>query len=232
MPTEWRGVNADRATREVFVDTHAADGLDLDEVDLLGQAWAEVQPQVARRLLIAAVQAFAARGYHATTTRDIAGQVGLSPAGVYVHFRSKEELLYRISLLGHQQSLRVISGAAAAHDDPVDRLRAVVRDFTAWHARYHTPARVIQYELHALSAEHYAEITSLRRDIDHVVRESLDHGIARGVFDVPDVPGAALALLSLSVDVARWYRSSGRRLPEDVGALYADLALRMVTRPG
>lgn len=37
-------------------------------------SWAEVTPDAARRLLIAAVQAFAERGYHATTTRDIASR--------------------------------------------------------------------------------------------------------------------------------------------------------------
>lgn len=40
----------------------------------------------------AAADAFAAKGFHATTTRDIAGRAGLSPAGVYVHFASKEDL--------------------------------------------------------------------------------------------------------------------------------------------
>ncbi|MGW2996243.1 TetR family transcriptional regulator, partial [Streptomyces sp. NPDC001193] len=33
--------------------------------------WSEVTPDAARRLLVAAVEAFAERGYHATTTRDI-----------------------------------------------------------------------------------------------------------------------------------------------------------------
>lgn len=36
--------------------------------------WSEVTPDAARRLLVAAVEAFAERGYHATTTRDIAGR--------------------------------------------------------------------------------------------------------------------------------------------------------------
>lgn len=38
------------------------------------QPWSEVTPDAARRLLVAAVEAFAERGYHATTTRDIAGR--------------------------------------------------------------------------------------------------------------------------------------------------------------
>ncbi|MEV4411559.1 TetR/AcrR family transcriptional regulator [Catellatospora sp. NPDC049609] len=202
--------------------------VDLDEVEMLDRAWQDVTPAPARRLLIAAVQAFAERGYHATTTRDIANRVGMSPAGVYVHYRSKEELLHRICLIGHRHSLVALRAAAARSQDPVTQLRDVVGDFAAWHALFHTPARVISYELNHLEPAHLTEITALRHEMDLVVRATLEHGVKQGVFDVPDIPGTGLALLSLTVDVARWYRSSGRRAPEDIGALYADLAVRMV----
>ncbi|NUT33629.1 MAG: TetR/AcrR family transcriptional regulator [Hamadaea sp.] len=211
------------------MQTPPAADLDPGEVSLLETAWEEVQPAPARRLLIAAVEAFAAKGYHATTTRDIASRVGMSPAGVYVHYRAKEELLYRICLIGHRHSLVVIRAAAErGGDDPAEQLRAVIGDFAAWHARFHVPARVIAYELGALDPGHLTEIVGLRREIDQVVRATLERGVARGVFDVPDVAGTAMALESLTVDVARWYRASGSRTPEDVAKLYADLALRMV----
>jgi AcrR family transcriptional regulator len=201
-----------------------------DDTELLDDAWRDVQPLPARRLLVAAVQEFAERGYHATTTRDISTRVGMSPAGVYVHYKSKEALLHRICLISHTQSLAAIRAAASSAADPVRQLGAVIGDFAAWHARYHIPARVISYELSALSPEHYEEIVRLRHQIDLMVRSTLEQGVARGVFDVADVPGTARALLSLTIDVARWYRSSGRQAPEDIGRLYADLAVRMVRR--
>jgi hypothetical protein len=37
-----------------------------------------------------------------------------------------------------------------------------------------------------------------------------------------------LALLSLGIDVARWYRDEGRWTPDEVAAHYRLLALRMV----
>jgi hypothetical protein len=49
-----------------------------------------------------------------------------------------------------------------------------------------------------------------------------------GEFDVPDVPGTTLAVLSLCIDVSRWFKDEGHRTPDEVGALYADLVLRMV----
>jgi hypothetical protein len=39
---------------------------------------------------------------------------------------------------------------------------------------------------------------------------------------------AALALLSLGIDIARWYRDEGTWTPEDIGDNYAELALRIV----
>jgi AcrR family transcriptional regulator len=197
----------------------------------LDKVWHDIQPQVVRRLMIAATQEFGARGYHATTTRDIASRAGLSPAGVYVHFKSKEEVLYRISLVGHQHSLARTVASAEGVDDPFDRLRAVVSGFSAWHADYHVPARVIEYELGALSADHFAEIATLRRKIDAVFRETLEYGVGRGAFEVPDIAGAALVLTSLGIDVSRWYRDDGARTPESIGELHASLAERMFRRP-
>jgi AcrR family transcriptional regulator len=188
------------------------------------------RPAAVERLLEAASEAFADKGFHATTTRDIAARVGLSPAAVYVHFASKEELLYELSLVGHRAALAiVVSAAGRAGIPPAGRLQAVVSDFASWHARHRRTARVVQYELAALTPEHRAVIDGLRRQIQDRMRELLDAGVATGEFVVPDVPGTALALLSLVVDVARWYRPEGPRSPDDIGALYADLALRMVT---
>jgi AcrR family transcriptional regulator len=155
----------------------------------------------------------------------------MSPAAVYVHFATKEALLYELSLVGHRTALDLVASAAAsATDDPRPRLRAVVSEFAAWHARHRRTARVVQYELAALTPGHRKVIAALRRDIQEQVRMLLDAGVRAGDFVVPDIDGTALALMSLVVDVARWYRPDGPRSPEDIGALYADLALRMVTK--
>ncbi|CAL9285110.1 MULTISPECIES: TetR/AcrR family transcriptional regulator [unclassified Streptomyces] len=191
--------------------------------------WGEVTPDAARRLLVAAVDAFAERGYHATTTRDIASRAGMSPAALYIHYKTKEELLHRISRIGHDKALEILHEAADGPGTAAERLAAAVRSFVRWHAERHTTARVVQYELDALTPEHRAEIVALRRETDAAVRRIINDGVAAGEFDVPDVPGTTLAVLSLCIDVARWFNAQGSRTPDEVGALYADLVLRMVT---
>ncbi|WP_394621525.1 TetR/AcrR family transcriptional regulator [Lentzea sp. JNUCC 0626] len=198
----------------------------LDGFALLDETWRTVTPDAARRMLIAAAHAFAGKGYHATTTRDIASLAGMSPAAVYIHYRSKEELLFNISLVGHETSLKLLSGIEGK--GATQRLKNAVAAFAGWHAEFHTTARVVQYELGALSPEHHAEVAELRRQIEQRMRSFIADGVEAGVFDVPDLKGATLAVLSLCIDVARWYRPDGKRTPDEIGALYADLVLRMV----
>ncbi|WP_329132765.1 TetR/AcrR family transcriptional regulator [Streptomyces sp. NBC_00670] len=192
------------------------------------EPWVEVTPDAARRLLVAAVDAFAERGYHATTTRDIASRAGMSPAALYIHYKTKEELLQRISRIGHEKVLEILQVAARGEGNATERLADAVSSFVRWHAGRRTTARVVQYELDALGPEARAEIVALRRRVDAEVRGIIEDGVASGEFDVLDVRGTTLAVLSLCVDVARWFTIDGPRTPEEIGTLYADLVLRMV----
>ncbi|MFF0891062.1 TetR/AcrR family transcriptional regulator [Streptomyces sp. NPDC001046] len=196
------------------------------------QAWGEVTPDAARRLLIAAVEAFAERGYHATTTRDIAGRAGMSPAALYIHYKTKEELLHRISRIGHEKALEILRTASRREGGPTERLADAVSSFVRWHAGGRTTARVVQYELDSLGPDARAEILALRRLVDAEIRGIIEEGARSGEFDVVDVHGTTLAVLSLCIDVARWFNVGGPRTPEEVGELYADLVLRMVGAAG
>src|SRR4051794_34001239 len=84
------------------------------------------QPDARTRLSRAAVAAFAAKGFHGTTTRDISTAAGMSPAALYVHHRSKEELLYELSRLGHERVLQMVRASVARSDDPVEQLGVLV----------------------------------------------------------------------------------------------------------
>lgn len=201
-------------------------------VDDSPELWPAELGEVARRLLTSAVRCFAANGYHATTTRDIAAGVGLSPAAMYVHFPTKELVLFEIVRSGHQRALDDLSAPEVARaGDAAATLRVLVSRYTAWHARHHVTARVAQYELSGLTAEHYEDILHLRHQTNEVFRHAVAKGVADGTFDQVDVNRVVRAMLSLAIDLTRWYRLDGSDHPEELGEFYADLALRLVTSP-
>lgn len=179
------------------------------------------------RLAEAAVAAFAERGYHGTTTRDIASAAGMSPAALYVHHSSKEELLYLISKAGHEQALTVLRQAVDTSEDPVEQLHAVMRAFVEHHVRTHTSARIVNYELAALSPQHLAEMAGIRSEIDTLFSELVNRGISTGAFHTRYPRMATVALQSLGIDIARWYREGGWS-EEEIADGYVDIALRIV----
>jgi AcrR family transcriptional regulator len=182
----------------------------------------------AQRLMDAAVDAFADNGFHATSTRDIAARANMSPAGVYVHFASKQDLLFQLCHRGHVLALEIVATARASAPGPPDQLFAIVSAFARWHAEQFRTARIVQYEFPHLTPEHREVVLALRRQIDEVIRGVLRSGVASGDFDVPDVAMTTLALQSLSIDVARWYEPGIRQTPEAIGTAYGKLALRLV----
>ena len=184
------------------------------------------------RLMEAAADAFADHGFHATTTRDIASRAGLSPAGVYVHFASKEDLLFALSERGHEAARNLLVDAATAAHSPSEGLRAILDIFSAWHAEHYRVGRIVQYEFVHLTAAHREVVLRLRKEIDGVVRSVLLAGVASGEFEVEDVQATTLALMSMCVDVARWYTPGIRRTPAQIGATNARLGLRLVGARG
>jgi AcrR family transcriptional regulator len=180
-----------------------------------------------QRLLQAAVEAFAEKGFTATTTRDIASRAGMSPAAVYVHHDTKESLLFTVSVEGHQAALDVIRTAASMDGDHVERLVHMVRQFSTWHAVNRRVGRIVQYEFDALTTDHRAEIAGYRRRIERVMQDVLTAGVGDGAFEVVDVPGTTRAILSLSIDLVRWFTPRGSHSAEEIAELHAELAVRM-----
>jgi AcrR family transcriptional regulator len=189
--------------------------------------WAAVPPGGSRRVLFAALEVFSARGYRASTTREIARRAGMSPAAVYVHYRSKVDLLSTMARTGHAAVLAEVQESLEGVEDPVDRLHRLMSTFVAWHARNHTHARVIQYELHELPPDEFAEIRNLRRQFEKLLKGELERGIESGDFNIEDLRSTELALLSMGIDVARWW-TPRYAAPDRLGAAYAQLALRLV----
>jgi AcrR family transcriptional regulator len=194
--------------------------------------WAKVEHDTARRILVAAVDAFADVGYHAATTREIARRAGLSSAGVYAFYASKSELLVTISTIGHEAALEALQSAMADAEGSTDRIWRSVCALAEWHAQNHKLARIVQQEIRALPAEARPRITKLRRKFQLQLSAELRRGVATGEFEIEDVRAATTAILSLCIDITRWYSSGSPYSPTQLGERYADLCLRMISRSG
>ncbi|MGW0246410.1 TetR/AcrR family transcriptional regulator [Nocardia goodfellowii] len=195
--------------------------------DFSHELWTGAYNEVARNLLTSATRCFASKGFQGTTTRDISAGAGLSPAAMYVHFPTKEHMLFEISRIAHIKAHEALQ--VPDPGGPVEHLRKVVAEHVICNARYHVAARVAQYELANLTADHLAEIRNIRRRTTTLYRNLVSHGIDHGAFTPTDVTRMVRGIIALAIDPVRWYRLSGPDTPEELGAFNAGLAVAMVT---
>lgn len=180
------------------------------------------------RLLQAAVESFAEVGYHATTTRSIAKRARMSPAAVYVHYESKLHLLKLISKMGHEGAQQTLETALTIEGSEKERIRAAIYAFARWHVDNQTTARVVQYEYRHIPSREREGIRRLRRRMQADVAEVITRGVGSGEFTTPDPAGAALAIVSMCVDLSRWYSEKETRSPDEIGELYSQIALTIL----
>lgn len=181
-------------------------------------------PATAKRLLAGATECFAANGYQATTTRDISSTANLSPGSLYVHFKSKEHLLHELIHSAHGELLAALQAlpeptAGSALQVVTDQIRTV----THWHVENHLLARVAQTELPNLSDEHFQSVREQRAAIEAILTTPVVTGCEAGVFQCADPRLFVRAVLSLSIDVIRWYAPNGRYGAADLAQSNVDI---------
>ena len=180
-------------------------------------------------ILDAATAVMAEHGYHGTSVRDIAVRAGVSPAALYHHFPSKQQVLVTIMERGIEALLeRTRAAVDAAGPHPADRLRALVETQVLFHLEDQRGTLLGTSELRALEepvrGAHRAKRAEQQRMFDGVVTD----GVTRGVFGTPLPDEAARAIVVMCTGVAGWYSPRGRLSRTEVVGRYQRLALDMV----
>jgi AcrR family transcriptional regulator len=149
-------------------------------------------------ILSTTIELLDALGLAATRVADVAEALDVSPALVFYHFGTKDELVAEAFAHAVERDLHRLEKVASG-DDPVERLRRVLRHYgptgraTGWR---------IWIDAWAVALRDPTIRKALKR-LDHqwqdILRGVVDDGVASGVFTCPD-PEATVARLSALVD--------------------------------
>ncbi len=177
----------------------------------------------------AALRLFARHGYAAVSMRQIAAEVGVQAGALYLYTPDKQSLLFDL-LKAHMEDVLAAWAEEPKGPDPLARLEA----FTRFHIRFHLArpdAVFLSYmELRNLEPENFAAIEALRHAYEDQLHAILSDGQAQGVFAVPDLRLATMALIAMLTGVNTWYRDGGRLSRETVADIYCDMVRRAVGR--
>ncbi|QBD83113.1 TetR/AcrR family transcriptional regulator [Ktedonosporobacter rubrisoli] len=171
-------------------------------------------------ILEAAVQLFAAYGYHAAPLRDIARIAGIQAASIYHHYPNKQALLIEIMETYMQRLNNRMEHILREHDDPMQRLHEAIASHIRLHTSHKAEFFIIDTEIRSLEDEKRSYILALRDRYEKLLQELLQDGMERGCFRASDVKVTSYAIIAMCTEVASWFRPDGRLSVQQVIDIY------------
>jgi TetR/AcrR family fatty acid metabolism transcriptional regulator len=135
-----------------------------------------------RKILEAASQVFAEKGYGRATVSEIAGKAGIAEASIYQYFRSKEDLL--LSVPGNwldqlaEELERVFSGRLT----PYERLQYLLRRWALDFQNKEWETRVLILELYRNPAYYNSQAYKHTHRFWGLIRRAVEEGRKSGFF--------------------------------------------------
>ncbi len=179
------------------------------------------------RVRDAALRLFARHGYAAVSMRQIATEVGVQAGALYLYTPDKQSLLFDL-MRGHMDDVLAAWEVEPKGQTATERLEA----FARFHLRFHLDrpdAVFLSYmELRNLEPENFVVVEGLRRRYEEELMAILRDGQEAGLFQVPDLKLATMALIAMLTGVNTWYREGGRLSRERVERIYWNMIRRAV----
>jgi len=173
-----------------------------------------------------AFELFLTDGYAQTPLSRIASAVGLTKAGLYHYFKSKEELLFLIHERHLQKHMIPILEKAERIADPQERIATFIRAYTRHAMTEDASARVLVHEVGNLMPHHRAKIESVwKRTLDllrNAVAEMQNEGTAKRL----NRTFAAFAALGMCTWTFYWFDYERRETVDELADTYAEIFLK------
>jgi len=191
-----------------------------------------LDPQERReQILNAALDAFHAKGYGQTSVRDLGNAVGMSVAGMYHYFSTKEDILFAIIYNSVDRLLVGLEDARRSADTPEDRLRAMLAETVRIVIEHREEIRILIDNADKLPQDRRDQIREKRAQSASIVRAELERLRAAGrLSEHLDLNVITFSINGMANWVYHWYRPEGPMGVRELTDQMADIFLHGILR--
>jgi len=139
-----------------------------------------------RRIISAAAEVFAAKGYDGARIEEIAERAGINKAMLYYHVGDKARLYAAVLVESLDRALGLLRQATAGRASPSEKLQAILDTLAEFGTSNPEFIPIVMREV-ASGGRHLPEEMSLRLGaVFRIVGDVLSEGVAQGVFRPTD----------------------------------------------
>jgi TetR/AcrR family transcriptional regulator, cholesterol catabolism regulator len=162
-----------------------------------------------KRLLKASIDLFSAKGYTATSIRDIAKAMNMSVSNLYHYFGSKEQLFLTIMEDSSKGLLDELRRVSAMDLEPMERFKLMLHAHLHHATGHQKEARVFFIEEEHLPLDGCKMNKRIQREIVALYRNELERLQTAGYTNMRSVSTVALHVLGVINWHLLWYRPKG-----------------------
>src|SRR5215468_841029 len=133
-----------------------------------------------QRLLDAAEEVFAEKGYHGAGVEDIVRASDSSKGGFYFHFPNKQAIFLALIDALVPRLAAAVDRAIAAEPDPVGQLDAALRTVLDTFSRHRRLSKILLIEAVGLGHGFDEKLMRTRGRFARMIQEHLDRAVAAG----------------------------------------------------
>jgi AcrR family transcriptional regulator len=125
-------------------------------------------------ILTHATQVFCKKGYEGASMRDLSRESGMSLAGLYYYFESKERLLYLIQKHTFTTIVQRLKTRLAGVSDSEDRIRIFILNHLEYFLANQAAMKVLSHEAEVLKNDFASEVAAIKREYYRICVGLLD----------------------------------------------------------
>lgn len=182
-----------------------------------------------QRILEAAEEVFAEKGYHGAVVDDIVRIADMSKGGFYFHFPNKQGIFLALMEALTPRLISAAERAIAQETDPVAKVDAALRTVLDTFSRHRRLSKILLIEAVGLGHGFEEKLIEVRAQFAGVIQKYLDQAVDQGAIAPIDTKITAFAWLgAINEIVVRWVVTGDPERLEDVIPALRALLLRSV----
>jgi AcrR family transcriptional regulator len=182
-------------------------------------------------LLAHATDVFCKKGYEGASMRDLSRASGMSLAGLYYYFESKERLLFLIQKHTFTTIVQRLKARIEGVSDPEQRIRIFILNHLEYFLANQAGIKVLSHEAEALTNGFASEVATIKREYYRICVGLLDElKRERGLQFSTRI--AVLSLFGMMNWIYTWHNSRVDADAEQLAREMGDIFLRGVIAGG
>jgi AcrR family transcriptional regulator len=174
-------------------------------------------------ILAHATDVFDEKGYEGASMRDLSRASGMSLAGLYYYFESKEKLLYLIQRQAFTTILERLRARLERVTDPEERIRVFILNHLEYFLANQKAMKVLSHEDEVLKNGYGTEIAGIKREYVRACVELMEQLKRAEALDFSSRT-AALSLFGMMNWIYTWYKprvdGDAEKLTQQMGDIF------------